>query len=820
MHYDNLELWVERRADGTFLIQGRSDQGDFRENASVPLDSIAIDADALGEGRIGAEGLKALGERLYGFLFRTGPDAKLATLLDRSLGAATQAHHGLRIRLQLDEANPDVAAVPWEYLYRPADDLFMATRVETPIVRYLSVGVPLRRLEVRLPLNMLVLIPAVEQLNTALEVSLLDEAAGSMRGAVKMNVLDGIVTPDRVEDVLRRDRYDIVHFVGHGDFAGDRPTLRFNDAAGGPLAVDHETLGRLVQNEMTLRLVVLNSCKGAAMSSTRAFLGMAPRLVQAGVPAAVAMQYPIRDDEALCFVKAFYGALFEGDHRGSVDFAICSARSALDRAFPGTRAFGVPVVFMRYRHGVLFRVVTGRLLQDAPFRRHDAVAEAAIIDEMERSQEEVLAASGERPLDERTRTSLTIVGHELERARRRLRFRHRAMLGGVMAALVAALAFAVGILEPLPLTWVARASPVWFGDPLGRSLEVGDIAIVTSPAIDTSWRPRHAVLIDRLAEAGARVVVFDLFFERSFPTDDSVLAEAFGRARGRGTRIVVGTRDIGGGGQPAVVPALAAQASVGSVCLGTNRARFSGIVPVTWVAPDGKRTVPSLALAAVAAWKGVGVVADLDRATISLVDEKATVTDRVRAARVVTVKRRYPQCPMFSEGSRYAELFASRARTAWWRDPARRVDYATVLAAAPAELAWARDKIVLIGAPRPEEVFRQGVGFTQDERYGVERHADAIATILSDAEVLPLRWGWQLVIIFLGAAAGGWSALRSRRGRRWRDAVLLASAVVGFGVVASIAYRTAHTLVDVIYPSLALFLAYAMVFELRRRWLT
>jgi hypothetical protein len=820
VEYQNLDLWVERQPSGSYLVQGKSAQGDYRDQSVTDLSAIVFDRDGIAECRVNGAALSTLGQQLFDFLFKTGTDARLTTLLDRSLGATSQAEQGLRIRLQLDEANADVASMPWEFLYRGVDKRFMACQIVTPIVRFLEVPIPLRRMEAKLPLSMLVVIPAADDLNVDLEVSLLEEALGSMKGAVNMEVLRGIVTPAGLREELGKRDYDILHFVGHGDFDETKATLRFNDEAGRPRPLDHETLGKLIANEQSLRLVVLNSCKGAALSSTTAFLGMAPRLVEAGVPAVVAMQFPIRDDEALCFVKAFYGALFGGEDRGSVDVAIGHARTALEMDFAGTRAFGVPAVFVRYDEGVLFRVVTDSVLRDsilAPPR--DVARDKALIREIEANRRRVDATDGGAPEHQAVLADRL---DELTRAKRRVRLRTWSILTGVLVALVAALAFAVNLLNRVPLSWLLAASPVWFGDPRAGAIGFADSIQFTTTSLDSAallqLRPSYAALVDKLSDAGARVIVFDVFFRTPRPAEDIVLAQAFARARRKGTGVVFGTLDLVGG-KPNVVPALAATASVGGVCLGENKALFPGIVPLfTWGEEEDVATVPSLALAAAAAWRQARVMVDVREVGASLVDKTGRVIDRVRPTRERTVSFLPPDCPMIAPGSRYAELLATRVPVEKWRDPLRQHDLFTVVQSSPEQLGWARGKAVMVGAYTAGELSRRRTGFRTDERYGVERQADALATILSDAELAPLGGLGQLVVIGLGSAIGAWTAFRSTRGRRRRDLAVAGGAMAGFFLLATIAYWSAGKLVDILYPAVALGLSYGIVLVLKKRW--
>src|SRR4029450_1041087 len=113
-----------------------------------------------------------------------------------------------------------------------------------------------------------------------------------------------------------------VHFIGHGAVVDGRGCLRLDKDAMEPDWVDEGWLRELFRNCRSVKLVVLNSCRGAEPSSSRAFSGVAPQLVLGGVPAVVAMQFPITDDEAVQFTHAFYHALFQGTERGRVEAAI------------------------------------------------------------------------------------------------------------------------------------------------------------------------------------------------------------------------------------------------------------------------------------------------------------------------------------------------------------------------------------------------------------------------------------------------------------------------------------------------------------------
>lgn len=751
----------------------------------------------MAEGRVGRAGLEALGSALYGFLFETRRHESLETLLNKSLGATRDPDSGLRIRIQCDEANPDIAAMPWEYLYSSVEKRFVATSVKTPLVRFIEVGQPIRPMEVSGPLRVLLVVPVAADLATDREVKQIEATLAPLGDKVALTVLDGIVTPDAFRQALVSQPFDVIHFMGHGDFSQQVPSLRFNDPTGGRIDMTHDDLGGLLRNHLRVKLVVLNSCHGGAQSSTTAFLGMAPRLIEVGIPAVIAMQFQVTDAESLVFAEQFYHSLFTGYEAGSVDFAVAQARSELERRFPEQRSFGVPVLFSRYHEGVLFAPRTGKPLADLLLPPDQGRSDKAMVREHR-------AHGGGSPLG----LADPVLVAELSRANRRVRI--RAALGTAVAGLILALAFAVRALDLIPLSWIVGASPVLFGDPVARDLPLDSIVIVTTQqTITPEWRPRHAQLVNRLSEAGARVVVLDIVFSVPRPEFDDSLAAAFTRARARGTTVVFGATDTAGAA-PKVVTSLAAAATVGSACLGENEGRFSGILPLFISSPDGRMVIPSMSLAALAGWRRGRSGTDLAGGRATILDEHDRAVDAVIAAKVVEVSDDSPTCPLAARGARYAEVLAVRVPVDRWRDPVRRFDYAAVLDPAAGQPTWARDKIVLVGEVSEKEESTRRVGLTQDARYGVERHADAVATLLNDAELRLLGGAGHLVLIGIAAVIGGWLGYRRFR-RRWVRWAGIAAAMVAFAAVAASFYYGGRVLVDLVYPMAAMMTGMGMV---------
>ena len=95
-----------------------------------------------------------------------------------------------------------------------------------------------------------------------------------------------------------------------------------------------------------LRLVFFNSCDTARTdeSGYRPFAGVAQALLQNGVPAVIAMQFPVSHPAATAFSARFYRALASGE---SLDAAVAEGRQAIRTQQPDSLEWGTPVLFVR-----------------------------------------------------------------------------------------------------------------------------------------------------------------------------------------------------------------------------------------------------------------------------------------------------------------------------------------------------------------------------------------------------------------------------------------------------------------------------------------
>ncbi|HEV2136903.1 MAG TPA: CHAT domain-containing protein [Terracidiphilus sp.] len=296
---------------------------------------------------------KILGDRLFTVVF--GGD--VAACLRSSIDQSAQRGVGLRIRLRLTDV-PELAYLPWEYLYNQSLNRFIALSPETPIVRYLELPEPVWPLVTTLPLRVLVMISSPSDypsLDADREYAKLKDALHALerRGQVVLErLLDG--TSATLLRRLQKGHYHAFHFIGHGGFDRDSQDgfLIFQDEMKRGRALSGQDLGILLQGHRWMRLAVLNACEGARSSREDPFAGVAQSLVQQGTPAVVAMQFEITDEAAITFSHEFYGSLAYGN---PADAALAEARRAIFAQGNGLE-WGTPVLYMRSPDGRIFDV--------------------------------------------------------------------------------------------------------------------------------------------------------------------------------------------------------------------------------------------------------------------------------------------------------------------------------------------------------------------------------------------------------------------------------------------------------------------------------
>jgi len=397
-----------------------SPAGEARETMRFPFDELALE-NRLKDLQIALlrsggkrrqvlspeeQAVQDFGRDLFNALF-TG---EVRSRYDVSQARAWREGAGLRLKLRIQA--PELAALPWEFLYDPRQAEYICLSRHTPVVRYLELPQTIQPLTVTPPLRILGMIASPRDLPTLdveREKERVERAIKDLRahGLVDLTWLERQTWRD-LQRAMRSGPWHVFHFIGHGGFDRnvDEGFIALADEEGQTHRLPATQLGRLLSDHDSLRLVLLNSCEGARGSERDIFSSTAAILVRRGIPAVLAMQYEITDRAAIEFARAFYEALADGL---PVDAAVVEARKAVSLAVTNTVEWGTPVLYLRTPDGILFQVT--RLGLEELQARQKAV-------EAEQRRQEALEAQRRREEEERVaREDQTHLADRLSRAR-------------------------------------------------------------------------------------------------------------------------------------------------------------------------------------------------------------------------------------------------------------------------------------------------------------------------------------------------------------------------------------------------------------------
>lgn len=330
--------------------------------------------------RVGTDRLIEFGQGLANRLLPAGEVRDLFTAALREAGP----DGGVRLRLLTDSLV--LAQLPWEFTYlqlhagEPGPNHFLVLNPQLSMVRHPMLPEEHQPLTGATPerLRLVVAMANIDgpdQLDLDMEAEAIEEALTGLD-------VDGVTIEWQpiIRDATRQalaarlqQGADLFHFAGHGVFArtdSDPRTgapigtgyvaLRETGAGGRYISVPADEVARLLQ-AAGVRVAVLGACESGRRDGVNTWSGIAPALIERGVPAVVGMQYKVLDSRAIAFSRMFYTALAGGL---SVDEAVAAGRQAM-LAASGKHDldWGVPVLYMRAPDGVIFPELAAR---DAP----------------------------------------------------------------------------------------------------------------------------------------------------------------------------------------------------------------------------------------------------------------------------------------------------------------------------------------------------------------------------------------------------------------------------------------------------------------------
>lgn len=360
--YDDLQLRIDREADGSYRVlalapEGRTGRGTFvppigDEDLDRFVKQVGLARRARGARDTRMEQIRDVGSELFDALLKD----QVAGVYQAAWTAAQEKGRGLRINLRLSGA-PELMRLPWEFLYRRPR--FLSMSMLTPLVRSLDLESARLPRKVELPLRVLVVVSSPSgypELDAAEERRKLEKALGRLRrdGLVDLQWLERATLGELGRRIAQPDDIHVLHYIGHGSYdeATESGILVLETGQGRAHDVSGEELGAMLQDEQSLRLVVLNSCEGARTSSVDPFSGIATSLIEFDIPAVIGMQFEITDEAAIAFSDSLYSGLAQGL---PVDAALAPARRAIVGAQKEPE-FGTPVLFLRAANARLFDI--------------------------------------------------------------------------------------------------------------------------------------------------------------------------------------------------------------------------------------------------------------------------------------------------------------------------------------------------------------------------------------------------------------------------------------------------------------------------------
>lgn len=329
--------------------------------------------------------IQEIGETLYQALFSNeGFSSRLKSAL--AIGETAKSEVHLQLAFNAHREDSILRSYPWELLCDQFGYLQAGRRVV--VSRYLNFDSPLRAISIEGSVRVLILSPISQDSNEAQTIEHTLQKAGNT-GRISVDRFKSREFQEFVGYIISHQGGTcphVIHFDGHGDYGWLCPNFKCReftpwpartckvcgrDLSGDPMGylvfydkngekdyIDARTFAsQLVKSDV--QLVNLSACSTAYIASRTGLSSVAECLISAGIPAVVAMQFPIPFRTALVFMKAFYLSLTQFDPLGE---AMGRARTAVfnDIWFP-------PVLHLREKDdtGQLF---TGKVLADQLLR--------------------------------------------------------------------------------------------------------------------------------------------------------------------------------------------------------------------------------------------------------------------------------------------------------------------------------------------------------------------------------------------------------------------------------------------------------------------
>ena len=276
--------------------------------------------------------VKDVGTRLFNGLFQ----GELGRAYRESVVWADERAARLRISI-LSTPNTLVEDLPWEFLYDPLRNDFLALSARRPIIRQAALPtrahIPNSSDSIRIAF--LATPDPKQQLESDRDWEILQHMASGDRGRVSITRLDSASAEVFLRTVTS-DEYDIVHFSGHaieersgGGLSSQALVLSGPNGSGTEL-VSADMLSRASVGQRGPRLLYLNACNSHRLAQRFA----------THIPNVIGMRDLVSIDFCVTFANGLYRSILKGF---SIEEAVAAAREVSDTVNPGGREWGMAV---------------------------------------------------------------------------------------------------------------------------------------------------------------------------------------------------------------------------------------------------------------------------------------------------------------------------------------------------------------------------------------------------------------------------------------------------------------------------------------------
>jgi hypothetical protein len=281
--------------------------------------------------------MREIGERLFAALFAGRREA----LFRQALEMAWSAKQGLRLLFQLEDAG--LAGLPLEFLHDAQD--YLALSGSTPVVRTGSRALPMRPAEASEPRLLIVEggafgMGSYSASNWGSAPVDLAQDLGKRFPQIRTDVMRD-ATPEMLAGALRQGFHIALLAAPGVEQGAGLPALWLQGEAGAPTPVDAKWLAAALDGSPELRLLFLST--GPSHLLAHELAGFCPAVL--GLRAAMSAE------AVLAFAEAMLAGILAGQ---PLEAAVTQGRLEVSNRLPGSREWGLPVLYLSGPEGRLF----------------------------------------------------------------------------------------------------------------------------------------------------------------------------------------------------------------------------------------------------------------------------------------------------------------------------------------------------------------------------------------------------------------------------------------------------------------------------------